>query len=287
MNKLLALLCFLPVISSSAPTTITKKTDAGTVKVQFDRARYAGAITFVSFGGRSNMIDTDDAGRLVQTAVSYDGMGECYNPTEGGSAIDGGFAPSKSVLLSGGADAQNATLNATTQMAFWLPPGIIAWCGKADYTKALSDHKVTKSVTVTPKGVLDFRITIISPEYRSQAQFEVLTGYMQPRFSKFWTFNRTTKTTSPLSITPAGEQFHPLIFSTPSGSEAIGIICEGSPETNGGGYGRFDFGADTKKWNVVWRTTNFGPGSVNYRCFVPVGSFNKVKAEMTSISNSL
>src|SRR4051812_29750731 len=50
--------------------------------------RNAGAISSVVYRGIEH-IDQTDHGRELQSAVQFDGLGECWNPTEAGSAADG------------------------------------------------------------------------------------------------------------------------------------------------------------------------------------------------------
>ena len=50
--------------------------------------RCAGAIDSVTWGGKQFISDYDH-GRELQIAVTVDGHGECYNPTEAGSLGDG------------------------------------------------------------------------------------------------------------------------------------------------------------------------------------------------------
>ena len=60
-------------------------------------ARRAGGIDHLSWGG-SEFLNAFDHGRELQIAWSSDGFGECYNPTECGSAADGAGATSSSAL---------------------------------------------------------------------------------------------------------------------------------------------------------------------------------------------
>ena len=47
-------------------------------------AQYGGALSSLVFRGKEHL-DRHDHGRLLQSAASFDGYGECYNPTEGGA----------------------------------------------------------------------------------------------------------------------------------------------------------------------------------------------------------
>src|SRR5918992_2143889 len=50
--------------------------------------RVAGAIHSLRWRGKE-FVNSYDHGRQIQSASSFDGLGECYNPTEAGSEADG------------------------------------------------------------------------------------------------------------------------------------------------------------------------------------------------------
>ncbi|MGH9808323.1 MAG: hypothetical protein ACRD9W_13880, partial [Terriglobia bacterium] len=81
--------------------------------------RSAGAIESLQWGG-TEFIDANDHGRDLQSAVSFDGLTECDNPTEAGASRDGPEA-SSSLLLK--ASASDNILRTQSQMAYWLRPG--------------------------------------------------------------------------------------------------------------------------------------------------------------------
>jgi hypothetical protein len=59
---------------------------------------FAGAISSLTWKDKE-FIDRRDHGRELQSAASFDGLGECFNPTEAGSAADGADSTSTSKLL--------------------------------------------------------------------------------------------------------------------------------------------------------------------------------------------
>ena len=83
-------------------------------------ARTAGAIDSLTWRGKE-FINSFDHGRELQSASSFDGYGECLNPTEAGSAKDGAGQTTSSRLLDSRADGH--TLATTIEMAYWLAPG--------------------------------------------------------------------------------------------------------------------------------------------------------------------
>ena len=75
----------------------------------------------------------------------------------------------------------------------------------------------------------------------------------------------------------------PIVFSTESGSHAVGIISPDQPSRGyeGAGYGRFRFKAErVVKWNCVFRIKDDNgvkPGDFSYRMFVPIGTREDVR----------
>src|SRR4051812_46537247 len=77
--------------------------------------KHAGAIYSLVWNGHE-FINHTDMGRELQSAVTYDGLGEAYNPTEAGARRD--WDSSSSLLLH--ADTSGA-LSTDTAMAYWDP----------------------------------------------------------------------------------------------------------------------------------------------------------------------
>lgn len=254
---------------------------------------FAYAIYSLVFRGKE-YLNSDDHGRELQSASSFDNWGECFNPTEAGASYDGdktkngGSFPLKS-------SASGNTLFTSAEMAFWLRPN-------QDYTKActpvrtetfahnttiLGGHILDKKVTIGYAGienVIDYNIKFSVPEAHTIGQFEALTGYMPIDFSSFWTYNPSTKDLQILSH-DKGEQPLPVIFSTNDKLHAMGVY---SPALGlNGGYGRFDHTPEnTTKWNCVFREPNIISGGIyNFRCFVIVGTLDEVKTAMEKLYN--
>ncbi|MBI2120144.1 MAG: hypothetical protein HYT94_00790 [Parcubacteria group bacterium] len=236
--------------------------------------QFAGAIYSLVWKGKQ-FINSYDHGRELQSASSFDGLGEAYNPTEGGSEDDRRSLYSTSVLNS--ITASKNVLETKTRMAFWKPVGNVT----------LSNHILKKKVTIGFQGipnVIEHIITFQVPEARTSATFEALTGYMPFSFSKFWTYNPKTKTLAVLSDGP-GEQKLPVILSTPDNAYAMGVY---SPETLPH-YGRWRFdipgeeGNATTKWNVVFRKTDVGIGSYIFRCYSVIGTLSDVTSAMDKL----
>ncbi len=257
-------------------------------------AAFAGAITSLTWDGKQ-FINASDHGRELQSASSFDGLGECYNPTEAGSVSDRSDA-STSRLIS--IQAVNNKLETTSQMAYWLQPmaPYPQGCGahhefrSAQNATKLSNHFLIKKVTIGYQGlenVIEYLITFQVSEYHNSAVFEALTGYMPVEFSTFWTYEPKSRLLSPLSDGP-GEQSYPVILSTGDRRFAMGIYSPDLPKPAGLGYGRFAFpNQGTMKWNAVFRTEATPAGNYSFRTFVIVGNIDQVEKSMTLLSRML
>lgn len=260
-------------------------------------SRLAGAIHSLTWNAKE-FIDSDDHGRQLQSAAGFN-LGnpgpfnpECYNPTEAGARDDGAGPLSTSHLLS--LTAHDADLQTTTQMAFWLAPGEKSGNMPALNTKKLSDHILTKHVHIGYKNlpnVLDYQVTFTVPkdEHNTFAQFEALTGYMPPDFSRFRKFLPTSGSFADLDDGP-GEQPFPVVLATEDGAYAMGVFSPGqpSPGFENAGYGRFRFNVEkVVKWNCVFREkkeTGVTPGDYHYRMFVPIGTLEDVRQALVALT---
>ena len=258
-------------------------------------SRVAGAIHSLTWNGRE-FINSADHGRQLQSASNFD-VGshftpETFNPTEAGSVHDGAGPKSSSRLLH--MIAKDNLLQSTTQMAFWLSPTGTSQGNPAKNTTVLSDHLLTKRVRIGDKDlphVIQYDVTFGIPvgERHTFAQFEAVTGYMPPEFNTFWKFNAQTGELESLSDGP-GEQPHPVVLATTSGSHAMGVFSPDQPSRGfeSAGYGRFRFVAEkVVKWNCVFRlrdkTHGIAAGDYSFRNFIVVGDLATVKAALLSL----
>ncbi len=280
-SALLALcanLFFVP--QASADQTISAM--AGPWPITIRTCSYdAGAVCSLTWRGKE-FINDYDHGRQLQSASSFDNLGEAFNPTEAGAAVPyNGVNPSASSSILQGEWATSNVLATQTKMAFWYPVG----------GNPVSNHILNKRITIglpNMPHVIEYltQFTIPSNETHSFGVFEALTGYMPPEFSKFYTFDVRNNAVmeAPVSDGP-GEQNLPIIFSTPDGGWAMGIYSPEVPQPafTGLGYGRFRF-PDTVKWNSVFRIYN-PSGTYHFRSYVIVGSLENVKVSMTQLYN--
>ncbi|GJD33937.1 hypothetical protein [Methylobacterium aerolatum] len=259
-------------------------------------SRTAGAVDSLTWGG-TQFINAYDHGRELQSASSYDGFGECLNPTEAGSNADGAGPTSTSLLTHLG--TAPGRLETRTVMAYWMRPGERSEnCpkGPGSYGSPRSDDVLAKRITLGAGGVpnaIAYHAAFTTAAAHSQATFEAATAYMPGTFSRFWTYDPATGDLQPLEP-GMGEQAKPVILSTPDGSRALGVYSPDLPQKGQNvGYGRFDFshlpgeGNATVKWNCVFREGAIPAGTYTYTCFALIGTLEDVTAGMSALRTAL
>lgn len=256
--------------------------------------RLAGAIHSLTWNGKE-FIDSADHGRQLQSACNFD-LGtpitaETFNPTEAGSRRDGAGNLSSSRLLH--LRFAGNQLQSTTQMAFWLVPGEKSDSNPAKNETTLSDHLLTKRVTIGFRDlpqVIVYDVTFSMPlgEHHTHAVFEAVTGYMPAEFEKFWQYDAASSKLEELSDGP-GEIGKPVVLATTDGQHAMGVYSpdQPSPNWNHVGYGRFRFvGPKVVKWNCVFRVTNdrgIPACEYSFRNFVIVGDLATVRTSLARL----
>lgn len=253
--------------------------------------RFASAIVSLTYRGRE-YVNADDNGREIQSAVSFDDMGECYNPTEAGSKHDRGRGTSSRVL---GLRRSAGVLEASTRMAFWLRPGEDyrhrehPHCGRlpnvvrAQNATVLSDyilHKYVATGFARRRNVIEYRVAFDVPRPHEHATFEAVTGYLPADFTRHLLVNLDSGSVT--ATEGHGEQRQPVIIATPDGLHAMGVYSPELPE-GGLGYGRFRFPGVTNKWNCVFRARRVLPGRYCYRCFIAVGTVDEVSGAIRAL----
>ncbi|MBY8161388.1 hypothetical protein KW506_03415 [Vibrio fluvialis] len=241
----------------------------------------AGAICSLTWRDKE-FIDDFDHGRQLQSAVSFDNLGEVFNPTEAGSSDqDDGVNPSPSSSVLMGYWSVDKVLATQTNMAFFRPYN----------NQKVSDYILNKQVTIGAHNlphVIQYstQYTLPKDSAFSHGIFEVVTGYMPSEFSEFWTYDIKNKKLARLSD-GEGEQGLPIIFSTPDEGWAMGIYSPGTPQPGLGhlGYGRGRF-SDVVKWNNVYRIAN-PRGVYHFRSYVIVGSLENVRVSMDQLYDVL
>lgn len=299
MFRILLLVC-LPITSfgaepPSGDSVIRGKFGCSDIVITTTN-RLAGAIHSLTWDGQE-FIDSADHGRQLQSACSFDCgkpgkfWAEAYNPTEAGSRRDGDGATSSSKLLE--LKAGKNELSTRTQMAFWLAPGEKSDAFPALNDKALSAHTLAKRVTIGYQkfpNVLEYCVTFAGPknEAHTYAQYEALTGYMPPEFSRFHTWNPKDGRLVKLSDGP-GEQALPVVVSKPDGKHAMAVWSPAQPAKGyeAAGYGRFRFAEEkVVKWNCVFRFKDAGGVKLTekaFRIFVVVGTLDDMPKTLAGL----
>lgn len=260
-----------------------------TVVIQ-TRAKFAGAVSSLTFRGKE-FIDTKDHGRLLQSASSFDGYGECYNPTEGGAAHN---SQNEDVSVFKAGRVEGNQLATTVDMGFWLSPGqsYPHGCGnkksikQAVNTVPTSGHVLDKRITVGLPGfpnVIEHRVTFHVLANYSSAVFEASTGYMPKEFSHALYYDPANGTEID-AANRQGEQAFPVILATPDSLYAMGVYSPQLPQ-QGVGYGRFSF-PDVNKWNCVFRETNITPRPYSYQCLIILGTLNEVEDTLRRLNKT-
>lgn len=251
--------------------------------------RSAGAIESLLWGG-VEFLDAGDHGRDLQSAVSYDGLTECDNPTEAGASRDGNGPPSSSSLLLRASNNGNV-LATRNRMAYWLRHGQRSQvCGVVSYDvpDPLSSTELTKSVRFLPDydNVLEHRISFTMAQARALAQFEVLTAYMPEHFDTFYRFDPASARMEPLSDGP-GEQEQPVVLATRDGKHALGLYTPLARASGllGPGYGRWRFaGERVTKSNVVFRKRDAAAGDYRFLVYTVFGSLEDVRTSLARLN---
>lgn len=253
--------------------------------------KFGGAVTSLMFRDKEH-IDRRDHGRLLQSASSFDGFGECYNPTEGGASQ---HSKNEEASIVKAARTEGNQLFTTTAMAFFIGPGQAypKGCGSKKYLKQAvnttetSTHILDKKLTVgLPNfpNVIEHDVVFHVPDRFSSATFEASTGYVPKEFSGavYYDPNHAKE------IDPGerqGEQSLPVILFTTDKRYAIGVYSPELPQKGlKVGYGRFTF-PNVNKWNCVFRENNVKPGLYQYRCLIVLGTLDEVEDTMQRLDN--
>lgn len=257
-------------------------------------SRLAGAIDSLTWR-RKEFINSYDHGRQLQSAVHFNGLGACLNPTEAGSRPDGVGRRSSSQLIS--LAVSNNVLETVTRMAYWLaprspahncPPG-----AKVMNRTILSDVVLRKKVTIgygVLRNVIEHDVTYCVENNYDLGVFESLTAYLPPEFSTFWKLDLRMGGLTRLSAGP-GEQAAPVIFSTPDHAHALGVYSPGLPQAawpnHGYGRWRYDYlpgsGVATVKWNSVYRMRKVKPSCYRFACYSIVGDLASVQKSILDL----
>ncbi|MBI3379343.1 hypothetical protein HY029_01150 [Candidatus Gottesmanbacteria bacterium] len=145
-------------------------------------SKWAGAIDSITWKGKE-FVYSEENGQEIGIALTMNDWGECYNPTETGSAKDYKGPTSSSKVLS--FNAQNNTIETVNQMAFWFDPVVNAgfhqtcsfdknyasgyvWAGGYPYnTSVLSDFILRKKISLGYNefpNIIELKLTVTIPQ---------------------------------------------------------------------------------------------------------------------------
>jgi hypothetical protein len=247
------------------------------IVVAADLDRWAGAVSSITWRGRQ-FVNTDDHGRELQSAITFDRAAECENPTEAGSRDDGRRSRSTSRLLAA-APRSVSSFSTETQMAYWLAPGETSpSCPAGSLNRArLSDVVIDKTVTVGAFGipnVIRLDVSFSVPEPYDSIQFEEMTLYSPTAFSSVWSYDPATR-----ALTKENGRrvrgLAPVILATPDGRFASGVFSPESPIYHARRLEHL--GAhSTEKWSAVGFAGDTAPGHFGFTVFVAVGALPDV-----------
>jgi hypothetical protein len=249
-----------------------------------DVTRFAGAVHSFKWGDME-FIDSFDHGRELQSAVVFDDLAGCFNPTEAGSANDYRSGNSSSRVLK--ATVQRGHLLTSVDAAFWLAPGQeTRTCGKHSKLRNAVNNSLRAGYIIEKdvkfginevKNALEWVVHFTVPEPHASADFEVLTGYMPAIFSVSRELDiKTGQLSAPMP--PEHDRLRPLVVSAPDDRFAMGIICPSDKPI------RYQFITFSRqrvvKWNCVAHDTNLFPMIYAYRAYVFFGTTEDVRNGM-------
>lgn len=268
----------------SAPPPEARWTVAGEPLVLRSERGFAGAVSSLRFRG-VEFLDSADHGRLLQGAISFDGRGECLNPTQAGASSDGRRRSTSRLLA---AEVGPGGYRTATRLAYWLRPGQSCTGRRGPVPAAnktrLSDVVYEQALTPGWGGqphAIGHAIGFTTTVPRSRAVVEALTAYAPARFSAVLTFDPATGRLEPdtAAAARAGEQDRASALATPDGRSAIALW---SPDP-GARFGRFVF-ADSGKLNVVFRPEGPYPaGRHAYRAVTVIGTRAEVETTLRAL----
>lgn len=272
-------------------------------------ARFAGAIASVRWGGME-FIDTQDHGREIQTAWQGNDAGECFNPTEAGSAYDGFGLTTTSEILSLTTTA--TSIETVVHPAFWLRAGEKSqWCGftgrggspwkggSALNRRLRSASTLKKIISLGYEGipnvlVYDAEITFAPREVATLPLYLIMLEnpavYLRQMFRNMWRFDFGSS--GPLQHREAAIHFSeyaplPVIAATDDRRQAIAIYTpeiprDGFPaaaQRKYAGYGFTNWGSTVSinaRQPVTAPQGEFGREPYKFRSFIVIGNLDDV-----------
>lgn len=268
----------------------------------------AGSICRMSWKGKQ-LVDDYDHGRQIQTAVTYDGLGEGYNPTEAGSKFNGTSSNSSSFLNS--ISVTQDQLETESVLAFWLRPGECSVAGQG----ACAVNQTIRSKTIVDKTVkigfenmphvVEMLVSVtLEPESSNnlinfdRATFKIMSGHFSGKLNNFYIYNKDTKQLE--SVTPnynTNTAYNaPVVIANSDGSIAIAYY---TPDQSSGVYNHnynmsYFTNVNTSIPNTnnmvklvdVYRINNPVPGSTHhFRTYMAISSKQNITTALEHLHN--
>ncbi len=278
-------------------------------------AVYAGTVTQLWFRGKQ-FVNSHDTGRLIQTAFTFENLGECFNPTEAGAAADvrlvngvpTGKSQSQLRTLALGA----GSLTAQTSPAYWYSPGMspAPYCGTPQGASGTSPDTITKTVSMNHGGdsqIVRWQVDVNVATDHSAMSLEALTGYLNGEFDSFYLYDpglqslvkSAPATLSVVNGTPTfvGDPTHffPTVLSTTDGRHAMGVIALdqelSTPDRNTRVATNYQISAlnpndaadSTTKWSVGFHYVNVKKGKYSTTLYLILGNLTEVTQRMKTL----
>ncbi|MDF8358657.1 hypothetical protein [Ensifer adhaerens] len=265
------------------------------VVLSADLSRFAGAISSLVWDD-FEYVDSKDHGREIQSAMFFEKLGPCYNPTEAGSQWDSTGPNSSSKVLV--AEILGDEIHTKVDAAFWLKPGTpvvqkegCGWGARPDVRDAVNKsvrdgYLIEKWVRFSTEGedvVLSHEVAFHVPRSHKIGTFDPIAAYLPDVFSRIFVFDGAAGVfNEDQTVRPYAFVAGPIVFSTNDGQHAFGVFCEDAAQYI---YHRF------RESQVVMANCrdvveDVRLGTYKYRSKLVVGPLADVKATIAAISNS-
>lgn len=269
-------------INAPAPSTLTLSVSD----------QYAGSINSVNLDG-FEFVNNSDHGRQISSAISFNGEGECYNPTEGGSLRDDYWSASELLGLS--IPSGNRVMT-TTDMAYWMVTGDSGNGCNSPVPSAnppgFVEFVFQKDVTISPPGlpanVIEYLSTFhpswnTPPEPVTSSAAEAPVAYLKyPEFSEVWTYDLATRNLLQ-NQEPQGEDDMVKVLRYPDGGLAFALYSPENVQPYEGSGFRWWVGADNSTSLVGTLNRTIKPLPLSYRAYMAVGSLTSVMSSLDSL----
>jgi alpha-tubulin suppressor-like RCC1 family protein len=256
--------------------------------------QYAGAVTSFYWNGKE-FVDNYDHGRQFQTAASFFNRYECYNPNEAGSHYDGQGPTSSSQLL-WLTKHSNVSLESQTRPAFFrLYNDGDAACGDRSQWEPApplsgqpSNYQVHKKITIGYAGiqnVVEYLTDLWIPEAVTSVHVSSLEAIMPYEFLPLWNYDVISKTFRRI-WNPGGEDEFVKMRAAGDGHALAFYSPDLLQPYDGTGF-RWSSGPVFGGWASIGglhrRPVFNGPGYLNFRQYLVLGSKDQVKSGLDSL----